>query len=30
MQPTQEKDFTLGVVVLAASLELARGSWKIA
>ena len=30
MQPTQEKDFTLGVDVLAASLELARGSWKIA
>ncbi len=30
MQPTQEKDFTLGGNILAASLELARGSWKIA
>lgn len=30
MQPTQEKDFTLGGDVLAASLELAKGSWKIA
>ena len=30
MQPTQEKDFTLGEVVLAVSLELAQGSWKAA
>lgn len=30
MQPTQRKDFTLGGAVLAVSLELAKGSWKVA
>ena len=30
MQPTQETDFTLGEGVLAVSLELAKGSWKVA
>jgi transposase len=30
MQPTQEKDFTLGGEVLAVSLELSQASWKIA
>lgn len=30
MQPTQDKDFTLDEAVLAVSLELSKGSWKIA
>jgi transposase len=30
MQPTQGKDFTLGEAVLAVSLELSKGSWKVA
>jgi transposase len=30
MRPTQEKDFTLGEEVLAVSLELSKGSWKVA
>lgn len=30
MLPTQEKDFTLGEGVLAVSLELSKGSWKVA
>jgi len=30
MQPTQEKDFTQGAAILAVSLELAKGSWKMA
>jgi transposase len=30
MQPTQDKDFTLGEEVLTVSLELSKGSWKIA
>src|SRR5437899_3116157 len=30
MQPTQEKDFTLGEAMLAVSLELSKGSWKVA
>lgn len=30
MLPTQEKDFTLGDEVLAVSLELSKGSWKVA
>ena len=30
MQPTQEKDITLGNAVLAVALELAKGSWKMA
>jgi transposase len=29
MLPTQEKDFTLGEDVLAVSLELSKGSWKV-
>jgi transposase len=29
MLPTQEKDFTLGEEVLAVSLELSKGSWKV-
>lgn len=30
MQPTQEKDCTEGATILAVSLELAKGSWKLA
>lgn len=30
MQPTQDKDFTRDDVVLAVSLELSKGSWKVA
>jgi len=30
MLPTQEKDFTLGEEILAVSLELSKGSWKVA
>jgi transposase len=30
MQPTQEQDFTRDEVVLAVSLELSKGSWKVA
>lgn len=30
MQPTQDKDFTLDADVLAVSLELSKGSWKMA
>lgn len=30
MQPTQAKDFTLDAEVLAVSLELSKGSWKVA